>query len=546
MRFATHVDEPVSEQQAADWLAEAEDLGPWLQGPFQLARGVVVEGLWRNDDRWYKLRDRLGDLTGKRVLDIGSNAGYDAFAFKALGAREVVACEPFEFIEQARFLERVFRSGVEFRQIGWQRLDPAVDGTFDLVHCNGVLYHDADPLGMLKRLAELVAPGGEFLLGTMMLEDPEDDDKLRFVEKDYSGDGTWWFVPGREVAAGMLRAAGIDATLDPDLQYGALTGPFGVVNGYLRGPRTAVSPYLQLPPALRPAAPEPAAAPGEEGPPNHFPVGHYYSPMYDARELEAASDRIWPDEPAETPGIDWRADAQVALARDVFARQDRLVLAERATGDETEYFAENDQFPALDAWVLEGLMRHLRPQRMIEVGSGFSTLVAARTNREQLGDATRITCIEPNPRGFLTSGEIVGVENVRVELVQDTPLELFTELSSGDILFIDTSHTVKTGNDVVWLFQEVLPRLAEGVVVHIHDVFVPGEYPKSWVMDGWGWNETYLVRAFLAFNSAFEVLWSNQYMLKSHAEEVFGAFPDRDAYLSRGGASLWLRRTVAG
>jgi hypothetical protein len=105
---------------------------------------------------------------------------------------------------------------------------------------------------------------------------------------------------------------------------------------------------------------------------------------------------------------------------------------------------------------------------------------------------------------------------------------------------------VKTGNDVVWLFQEVLPRLAEGVVVHIHDVFAPGEYPKPWVLEGWGWNETYLVRAFLAFNSAYEVLWSNQFMLKSHPEEIHAAFPGRTAHLARGGTSLWIRRVAAG
>jgi SAM-dependent methyltransferase len=250
-RFAPHVDEPVDQEQANRWLSEAAELEPWLQGPFQLAPGVVVEGHWRNDDRWFALDARIGDLRGKRVLDIGSNAGYDAFAFKALGAREVVACEPFAFIEQALFLERIYRSGVEFRRMGWQGLDPAVDGTFDLVHCNGVLYHEPEPLAMLKRLGEMVAPGGELLLGTMMLEDPADDEKLRFVERDFSGDESWWFVPGRAAVASMLRVAGIDAALDPGLQFGALSGPFGVVNGYLRGPRTAAHPALHAAPVLR-------------------------------------------------------------------------------------------------------------------------------------------------------------------------------------------------------------------------------------------------------------------------------------------------------
>ena len=96
---------------------------------------------------------------------------------------------------------------------------------------------------------------------------------------------------------------------------------------------------------------------------------------------------------------------------------------------------------------------------------------------------------------------------------------------TGDVLFVDTAHTVKTGGDVVWIFQEIIPRLAPGVFVHIHDMFMPGEYPEPWVMEGWGWNETYLVRSFLSFNSEFEIVWGQQYMLHHQRAEVLGAFP---------------------
>lgn len=164
-------------------------------------------------------------------------------------------------------------------------------------------------------------------------------------------------------------------------------------------------------------------------------------------------------------------------------------------------------FPALDAWVLEAMLRYLRPSRLIEVGCGFSSIVTARVNRELLGGRIDITCIDPYPSEDLTRG-IEGVRELRPERIQDTPLELFKELTRDDVLFVDTSHTVKTGGDVPWIFEEVVPRLNPGVVVHIHDIFLPNDYPPEWVLDGWAWNEAYLVRAFLAFNRAFEVVFS--------------------------------------
>jgi predicted O-methyltransferase YrrM len=278
-----------------------------------------------------------------------------------------------------------------------------------------------------------------------------------------------------------------------------------------------------------------------------FSPGHYYSPLPDTRELggEPRRSQIWPDTPRDTPGIDWRDAEQVALCRDVFTRQARLEFPEEPSGDPAEYFMANDQFAPFDAWVLEAFLRHLRPNRMIEIGSGYSTLVSARVNREELDGSMRLTCIEPYPRPFLAEG-VAGVSDLRVERVQDAPLELFAELGENDVLFIDTSHVAKTGSDVTWLYQEVVPRLRPGVVVHIHDVFAPGEYPQSWVLDGWAWNELYVVRAFLAFNDAFRIELGAQYLLQRHGDVVREAFPGMaEARLAGpGGGSLWIRRAA--
>jgi len=292
-----------------------------------------------------------------------------------------------------------------------------------------------------------------------------------------------------------------------------------------------------------PLAIEALAGADPESVPLFAPPGHFYSPIVDPSELavEPRHSQVWPSTPRETPGIDWRDDDQVALLRDVFSAQRRLEFQTEARDDPTEYFAMNDQYPPLDAWLLEAILQSTRPRRMVEIGSGFSSLVTARVNRELLETTMRFSCIEPYPRQFLVDG-VPGISDLIVQKVQDVPLDEFTSLTSGDVLFIDTSHVVKTGGDVTWIFHEILPRLAPGVVVHIHDVFLPDDYPEVWVGEGRSWNEAYLVHSFLAFNDTFEVMLGSHYMATRHPDVVARAFPGWTTAASRGGGALWLRR----
>jgi hypothetical protein len=119
-------------------------------------------------------------------------------------------------------------------------------------------------------------------------------------------------------------------------------------------------------------------------------------------------------------------------------------------------------------------------------------------------------------------------------------MTVFERLEAGDILFIDSSHVVKTGSDVNYLFLEVLPRLKPGVVIHVHDIFLPHEFPKAWVMDlHLFWTEQYLLQAFLTHNAEFEVLFANAYMGARHQTEMQRTFPRSQWW---GGGSFWLRR----
>lgn len=248
--FGADLPDELPAQRRAELAAEAERLDPWLQGPFWLGGDLVIGGAWRNDLRWQGLGAEVpADLAGKRVLDIGCNAGYDPFMFHLRGAEYVLGCEPFAFIEQARFLQRVYGTGIDFRPLSWQDLDPAQHGTFDLVHCHGVLYHDMHPVALLQRLRVMLAPGGTLYFGSMMLADPELSEYARFVPGAYYGDPTWWWAPGRLAMRWMLESAGLEVRRQLPVHDGP-PGEFATINGYFEcGPADPAPHATRVDPA---------------------------------------------------------------------------------------------------------------------------------------------------------------------------------------------------------------------------------------------------------------------------------------------------------
>jgi tRNA (mo5U34)-methyltransferase len=243
-RFSAELPAELDADDRADLEARARELDPWLQGPFLLGGDLVVGGTWRNDQRWSAFGERVPErLDGKRILDVGSNAGYDPFMFHLRGAAYILACEPFDFHRQALFLEELYRTGIDFRQIGWEQLDPDDHGRFDLVHCHGVLYHEPHPVRMLQRLREMLAPDGELFFGSMMLAKTELSEYVRFVPASYCGDPTWWFVPGRLAMRWMLEATGF-AVSDEFGVAGGPPGEFPVINGYFHATAAEPNPLL--------------------------------------------------------------------------------------------------------------------------------------------------------------------------------------------------------------------------------------------------------------------------------------------------------------
>lgn len=240
--------------------------------------------------------------------------------------------------------------------------------------------------------------------------------------------------------------------------------------------------------------------------------GHFYSPVVDTEDILSRFDEIWPSPPRPVLGIDPNDAYHLRVLREVFPRHIAAydypeVLEDTPNLD--RFYTRNSQFSWLDARALFVLLREWRPRRMIEIGSGYSTLLSADVNQRFLDGALELTCIEPYPRPFLTRRDgPPGVRRLIRERVERVGLSWFAELQRGDVLFIDSSHVAKTGSDVNYLYFEVLPRLAAGVRIHIHDIHLPHEYPPDWVIgENRSWNEQYLVRALLMYSTHFRVLF---------------------------------------
>jgi predicted O-methyltransferase YrrM len=247
---------------------------------------------------------------------------------------------------------------------------------------------------------------------------------------------------------------------------------------------------------------------------------HYYEPTYAEEHLPAdtTGERL-------LPGVDLNAAAQLALlAR--FAYADELRAFPQAKPSPAEFGYVNQMFGPGDAEIYYSIIRTFRPRRIVEIGSGNSTLMALQAiAANRVDDATYrcdVTCIEPYEMPWLES---TGVTVVR-ERVETVALSRFADLAANDILFIDSSHVIRPYGDVLREFQEILPSLAPGVLVHVHDVFTPRDYPDAWLRaERRLWNEQYLLEAFLAFNTRFAVLCANNWLKHNHWDAFSRACP---------------------
>ena len=271
-----------------------------------------------------------------------------------------------------------------------------------------------------------------------------------------------------------------------------------------------------------------------------FPIrDHYYEPLFNPAHLTRPL-----HEDRDLPGIDLNVDGQLALL-ERFAYQEELKVLPRARLTELGYYYDNPNFGPGDAEYLYSIIRLMRPSAIVEVGCGLSTLLtvsAVSANRlENSSYRCRHVCIEPYEMPWLE--RLPDVEVIRLRL-EDVDLELFLQLKRGDILFIDSSHVVRPQGDVVCAYLRILPRLAPGVLIHVHDIFTPRDYPEEWLVHEVRlWNEQYLLEAFLTLNPAFRVIGAVNFLSRHHWQRISQKCPLLATNrLPCPPASFWLER----
>jgi hypothetical protein len=267
-----------------------------------------------------------------------------------------------------------------------------------------------------------------------------------------------------------------------------------------------------------------------------FPIrDHYYEPLFNTSHLDSRA----LSSPRELPGITWNTQEQLKLLEGLQYRAELLTLF--GAGGTLSGSAAMGSFLSEDAEIWYSMVRCFRPRLLIEVGSGRSTLIARAALQQNMADDAayrcRHVCIEPYEQPWLES---TGAEVLRAP-VESVPGSLFAELAANDILFIDSSHVIRPQGDVVSEYLRIIPSLATGVVVHIHDIFSPHDYPSDWIIDqNRFWNEQYLLEAFLTHNDTWEIIAALNYLHHTHPEDLARVCPDFAADGEPG--SFYIRR----
>ena len=256
---------------------------------------------------------------------------------------------------------------------------------------------------------------------------------------------------------------------------------------------------------------------------------HYYTPIPNTKLLKKRDD-LWNKE-LPLDGIDLNIKEQKDLLTTIYPlfRDEYLSFPREKTNDSSQYCLNNGTFGFVSGQMYYSIIRYLKPKRIIEIGSGNSTLVsvnALQKNKKE-GFPCKFTSIEPYPADYLKNKKF-DIELIQKK-VENIDINFFENLSENDILFIDSSHTVKIGGDVNFLILEVLPKLKKGVVIHIHDIQFPYDYFKSYLLKNhYFWQEQYLVQAFLMYNHSFKILWCASYMHHKYPKllnKYFSTYP---------------------
>lgn len=270
-----------------------------------------------------------------------------------------------------------------------------------------------------------------------------------------------------------------------------------------------------------------------------FYPGYHGSTIPSLRYLSSRRGRILTDGKNIQDGIDLNEHYQSSLLESFSGYYGEFKPPEKESANRL-YYSRNGMFGFGDGFILYSFMRHFKPARIIEVGSGFSSGLMLDVCAELLPH-TELTFVDPYSTTILDMVRKKPEASsllVREEIQHVSP-EKFNKLNANDILFIDTSHVLKTGSDLSTLFFTILPSLKDGVIIHIHDIWYPWEYPEKMIREGRAYNEIYFVRSFLQFNRSFEIMFFSSYLQSSRPDFIRENMPEFHKY---SGQSLWIRK----
>ncbi len=270
------------------------------------------------------------------------------------------------------------------------------------------------------------------------------------------------------------------------------------------------------------------------------PLEHYYSPIASLDEIRLRENELFNSYPKEIPGVDLNEKGQINLLNEFKGYYNEQPFGGHKK-ENLRYFFENPAYSYSDAIILYCMMRHARPKNVIEVGSGYSSCVILDTNELFFNNGISCTFIDPYPA--LLQSLLKDNDKDRIDIIpkklQDVDINRFASLTAGDILFIDSTHVSKIGSDVNQIFFTILPFLKSGVYIHFHDIFYPFEYPKEWIYEGRAWNEAYLLRTFLQYNSGFKIQFFNTFLEYFYEDEFRSEMP---LCMKNKGGSIWIKK----
>lgn len=273
-----------------------------------------------------------------------------------------------------------------------------------------------------------------------------------------------------------------------------------------------------------------------------YPKGHYYSPVHKLEDLvdyEKVSVRSKKNFYKFIPKFsDTKIKENYRDLTKYFKDFDYPIKED----NESRFYIENCSYPITDALILFSMIRKIKPKRIIEIGSGFTSALMMDVNERYFHNTIEMVFIEPYPELLLQRMRGKDEERYKVIAtgVQSVPIKEFKKLESGDILFIDSTHVSKFNSDVNYELFDILPNLNPGVIVHFHDVFDGFEYPLQWLKNGWAWNEDYLLRAYLMGNKDYDVLLMNDYLVRRYPRMLLKSFKRVE---NNCGGGFWIKKT---